>query len=64
MAKNYTDIEMETSKASRTSEGIAESNINQIAKDKILNLVMEKIDNGSNIDYIVKLSEIYRNIKQ
>lgn len=63
MAKNYTDIEMETSKTSRTSEGIVEPNVNQVAKDKILNLVMEKIDNRSNIDYIVKLSEIYRNIK-
>lgn len=63
MAKNYTELEMEAGKTSRTAEGIVESSINQIAKDKVLNLVMEKIDNGSNIDYIVKLSEIYRNIR-
>lgn len=59
MAKNYTELEM----GSEPREGIVEPGINQVAKNKILNLVMEKIDNGSNIDYIVKLSEVYRNIK-
>lgn len=63
MAKNYTELEMEPSKASRLNEGSTKLDVNQVAKDKILSLVMEKIDNGSNIDYVVKLSEIYRNIK-
>lgn len=62
MAKNYTEPEMESNKATRLENGTSEDPI-QMAKYRLLNFIMEKIDNGSNIDYIVRLSEVYRNIK-
>ena len=52
MAKNYSDA----------TKGESTDYI-QEAKYRLLNVIMEKVDNGSNIDYIVKLSEVYRNIK-
>ena len=54
MAKNYSDVD--TTKCEGTD-------YIQEAKYRLLNVIMEKVDNGSNIDYIVKLSEVYRNIK-
>lgn len=62
MAKNYTESEIENNKATRLESKISEDPI-QVAKYRLLNFIMEKIDNGSNIDYIVRLSEVYRNIK-
>lgn len=62
MAKNYTESEIENNKATRLESKISEDPI-QTAKYRLLNFIMEKIDNGSNIDYIVRLSEVYRNIK-
>lgn len=62
MAKNYTEPEMESNKTVRLENGTSEDPI-QMAKYRLLNFIMEKIDNGSNIDYIVRLSEVYRNIK-
>ena len=62
MAKNYTESEIESNKATRLESKISEDPI-QMAKYRLLNFIMEKIDNGSNIDYIVRLSEVYRNIK-
>lgn len=53
MARNYTE----------TVVIEKPDNILDITKSKILQLITEKVDNGSNIDYIVKLSEIYSNIK-
>ena len=62
MAKNYTESEIENNKATRLESKISEDPT-QTAKYRLLNFIMEKIDNGSNIDYIVRLSEVYRNIK-
>ena len=62
MAKNYTESEIENNKAARLESKISEDPT-QTAKYRLLNLIMEKIDNGSNIDYVVRLSEVYRNIK-
>lgn len=62
MAKNYTEPEMESNKTVRLENRTSEDSI-QMAKYRLLNFIMEKIDNGSNIDYIVRLSEVYRNIK-
>lgn len=62
MAKNYTESEIENNKTVRLENRTSEDPI-QMAKYRLLNFIMEKIDNGSNIDYIVRLSEVYRNIK-
>lgn len=62
MAKNYTELETESTKTTRLEDNIS-GDSTQTAKSRLLSLIMEKIDNGSNIDYIVRLSEVYRNIK-
>lgn len=62
MAKNYTELETESAKITRLEDNMSEDST-QTAKSRLLSLIMEKIDNGSNIDYIVRLSEVYRNIK-
>lgn len=54
MAKTYMD---ETTSKNESTDYIQE------AKHRLLNVLMEKVNNGSNIDLIVKLSEVYRNIK-
>lgn len=63
MAKNYTELEMNNSKVVRDDETTEKLTIDQVAKDKVLHLILERVSNGSNIDYVVKLSEIYRNIR-
>lgn len=60
MAKNYSDATKGESTDYIQCEG---TDYIQEAKYRLLNVIMEKVDNGSNIDYIVKLSEVYRNIK-
>lgn len=62
MAKNYTELETESTKITRLEDNMS-GDSTQTAKSRLLSLIMEKIDNGSNIDYIVRLSEVYRNIK-
>lgn len=63
MAKNYTELEMNNSKVVRDDETTEKLTIDQVTKDKVLHLILERVSNGSNIDYVVKLSEIYRNIR-
>lgn len=58
MAKNYTEIEAEKIPV-RSGESTSKV---WTAKNRLIDLIMERVENGSNIDYIVKLSEVYRNI--
>ena len=62
MAKNYNELTGETEvKAPKLTSG--EGGKITMVKDMILDELSNRINNGSNIDYIVKLSEVYRNIK-
>ena len=60
MAKNYTELSAETLDTNMSTNSSEQS---QAARGRLLDLIMERVENGSNIDYIVKLSEVYRNIK-
>lgn len=62
MAKNYNEFTGETAVKSTKLVGDEGGKIT-IVKDIILDELSSRITNGSNIDYIVKLSEVYRNIK-
>lgn len=60
MAKNYTDSEQVRTIVPNNTNEIA--NKAQSARNRLIDLIMERVENGSNIDYIVKLSEVYRNL--
>lgn len=63
MAKNYNELSEDT-KSEVVRTGLIEGTCLQSqTKDAVLKLLMERVNNGTNIDYLVKLSEIYRNIK-
>lgn len=60
MARNYNDLEpLQTVAQNKVSEMPSKV---QSAKNRLVDLIMERVENGSNIDYIVKLSEVYRNL--